>query len=288
MSYDTNILPDSPRGLEIKYGYRLFIETSQMLGVKSKENPYVGNALSCNNCHLNAGTQAFAIPLIGVNKRFPQYRGRENKTGSLEERINGCFERSMNGKNLKENSKEMKALLAYMNWLGRYVKEDEIINGKGLLKINYPDRAVNLINGKQVFDKHCVECHGEDGQGEKIDNYTFMYPPLWGSNSYNNGAGMTRVLTAAMFIKYNMPQGTTFDNPVLTDEESYDVAGYINQQLRPAKLNLEADFPIREKKPMSTPYPPYADSFSQTQHQLGPFKPIFEYYKKNYNIEKNK
>ena len=99
----------------------------------------------------------------------------------LEERINGCFERSMNGKNLKENSKEMKALLAYMNWLGRYVKEDEIINGKGLLKINYPDRAVNLINGKQVFDKHCVECHNTFNMSERyFATISDMLHPFFG------------------------------------------------------------------------------------------------------------
>ena len=85
-----------------------------------------------------------------------------------------------------------------------------------------------------------------------------------------------------------MPQGTTFDLPSLTDEEAYDVAGYINQQSRPKKMNLQEDFPDLKKKPMSTPYPPYIDSFSQLQHQLGPYQPIFDFYKKEYNITKSK
>jgi thiosulfate dehydrogenase len=287
MNYDTSILPDTPNGKKIKFGEKLFVETSQLLGKKSGLN-YVGNSLACSNCHLKIGKQPYAMPLIGVDKRFPQYRGRENKIGTLEERINGCFERSMNGKKLQNNSNEMIALVSYIEWLGRYVKKDERIFGQGLKSINYPNRPVDLSKGKLVYDKICVECHGNDGQGEKIDDFTYLYPPLWGENSYNNGAGMTRVLTSAMFIKYNMPNGTSFESPVLTDEESYDVAGYINQKMRPVKKNLLNDFPDLKKKPMSTPYPPYIDSFSKNQHQLGPFQPIFDFYKTNYNIVKNK
>ncbi len=99
---------------------------------------------------------------------------------------------------------------------------------------------------------------------------------------------MTRVITAAQFIKGNMPFGTTYDRPILTDEEAYDVAGYINQQQRPEKPNRAVDFPDLKKKPVSTPYGPYADNFSVEQHQLGPFQPIMEYYKKEFNINKSK
>ena len=287
MNYDTSILPDTPRGKKIKYGKKLFVETSELLGRKSYKD-FVGNSLACSNCHLNNGKQPFAMPLIGVDKRFPQYRGRENKIGSLEERINGCFERSMNGKKLNDQSEEMIALVSYIKWLGRYVKKGEIIFGQGLKAISYPNRPIDLNKGKIVFDRVCVECHGADGQGKKIEDFIYEYPPLWGDDSYNNGAGMTRVLTSAMFIKYNMPYGISYESPVLTDEESYDVAGYINQQLRPIKNNLENDFPDLKKKPMSTPYPPYGDSFSQKQHQIGPFQPIFDFYKTNYNIVKKK
>jgi thiosulfate dehydrogenase len=288
MNYDINTLPETKTGKEIKHGYKIFNETYLLLGETSLESPFVGNSLSCTNCHLNGGTQPFAMPLIGVDKRFPQYRGREDIIGSLEDRINGCFERSMNGIRLKNNSTEMIAIVSYINWLGRYVRTNEVVAGKGLKSIEYPDRKVDLVKGEVVFKRVCVECHGADGQGQKIDQYTYLYPPLWGSNSYNNGAGMTRVLTAATFIKYNMPQGTTFESPILTDEESYDVAGFINKQLRPLKKNLKEDFPDLKKKPMSTPYPPYVDSFSQSQHQLGPFQPIFDFYKTEYNIKKSK
>jgi len=187
------------------------------------------------------------------------------------------------------DSKEMQALIGYLDWLGRYAPEDGKIKGQGFVKIDIPKRAVNLDNGKRIFSTNCVLCHGKNGQGEKsLDGNGYKYPPLWGDDSYNNGAGMTRVLTAARFIKANMPFGATYENPVLTDEEAYDVAGYINQQQRPEKRNRERDFPDLKKKPVSTPYPPYVDTFSFQQHQLGPFQPIMEYYKKEYNIVKSK
>ena len=110
----------------------------------------------------------------------------------------------------------------------------------------------------------------------------------YGDNSYNNGAGMTRVITAAQFIKGNMPFGTTYDAPVLTDEEAYDVAGFINSQNRPKKANPEKDFPDLKKKPVSTPYPPFADNFPIEQHQMGPFQPIMNYYKQKFKITKTK
>jgi thiosulfate dehydrogenase len=85
---------------------------------------------------------------------------------------------------------------------------------------------------------------------------------------------MTRLLTAAVFAKHNMPLGTTFDAPALTDDEAYDIAGYINGRPRPQKANLDADFPNRRQKPADTPYGPYVDGFTAEQHSLGPFEPI--------------
>ena len=99
---------------------------------------------------------------------------------------------------------------------------------------------------------------------------------------------MHRVITAAQFIKYNMPFGVSHDNPILTDEQAYDVAGYMNQQERPQRANLELDFPDRIKKPMSTPYGPYADNFSVEQHQLGPYQPIMAFYEENFGVKKTK
>jgi len=290
-NYDVFRLDNSIESETIKYGHELFINTPKYLG-PNNGNPdmvFAGNNLSCNNCHLLAGTKPYSMPLIGIIQRFPQYRGRENKIGTIEERINGCFERSMNGRILPENSTEMKAMVSYLTFLSRYAPKDGNVKGQGYTDLEIPNRAVDLVHGKTVFETHCVLCHGPEGQGQKYpDGLVYQYPPLWGNDSFNNGAGMNRVLTAAQFIKGNMPFGTTVNTIKLTDEEAYDVAGYINSMQRPVKANLEKDFPDLLKKPVSTPYGPYADSFSLEQHQKGPFQPIINFYKQKYNISKTK
>lgn len=290
LDYDVSKLGNSEEDQLVKLGYDMFLHTSKHIGPESS-NPYAGNKLSCNNCHLLGGKKPYSAPLIGIINRFPQFRGRENKIGTIEERINGCMERSMNGVVLPVDSEAMKAMVSYMEFLNQYAPEDGKIEGQGFVKVNFPDREIDLTNGERVFKQHCIECHQEDGQG-KLNSFAelggYEFPPLWGTDSYNNGAGMTRVLTSARFIKGNMPFGVTYETPALTDDEAYDVAGYINQQLRPTKNSLEVDFPDLLKKPVSTPYPPYMDPFPIEQHQRGPFQPIIEYYKKAYNITKTK
>ena len=290
-NYDTSTLSNSEANKQIKYGYELFKNTPEYIGPNNgnPEIAYAGNSLSCNNCHLDAGIKPYSAPLIGIINRFPQFRGRENKMGTIEERINGCMERSMNGRVMEPNSKEMSALVSYLNWLGRFAPKDGKIKERGFLSIKLPNRPVNLNNGKRIFNSKCAICHTKEGKGvKKFNSQVYEYPPLWGDDSFNNGSGINRVITAANFIKGNMPYGTTYENPFLTDEEAYDVSGYINQQSRPKKQNLEKDFPDLTKKPVSAPYPPYVDNFSVEQHQKGPFKPIIEFYKKRYDINKTK
>ena len=290
-NYDVSTLGNSENDKEIKYGYELFKNTPDYIGPNNgnPEMVYAGNNLSCNNCHLYAGTKPYSAPLIGIIQRFPQYRGREDKMGTIEERIDGCMERSMNGRKMPSNSKETKALVSYLKWLSRFAPDDGKIKEKGFLSVELPDRPINVNSGERIFNSKCAICHTKEGKGvKKLNSNVYEYPPLWGDDSFNNGSGINRVITAAQFIKGNMPYGTTYENPFLTDEEAYDVAGYINQQKRPKKSNLEVDFPDLKKKPVSTPYPPYSDSFSIEQHQKGPYQPIIEFYKKTYDIKKTK
>ena len=135
MNYDVSQLDNSEKNKMIKYGYELFQNTPKYIGPDNGniENVYSGNRLSCNNCHLLAGTKPYAAPLIGVINRFPQYRGREDKIGTIEERINGCFERSMNGVMMPPESEEMTALVSYLKWLNRYAPEDGKIEGQGFV-----------------------------------------------------------------------------------------------------------------------------------------------------------
>lgn len=267
--------PDGKEGEMASYGHKLITETYKHLGPEIKKGMIAGNNLSCSSCHLNAGTKAYAAPYIGLSGVFPIFIGRENKIESLEERINGCFERSMNGKAIPTDSKEMRAIISYIKHLSKHIPVGERIAGQGFVKITVPERAADTKSGAAVFQRYCISCHGENGQGHRKgkagDGNGYTYPPLWGNDSFNDGAGMARLLTAAKFIKGNMPLGATAENPILTDEEAYDVAAYINSFDRPKKANKEADYPDLSKKPKDCPYPPYIDNINVKQHTLGPF-----------------
>ena len=268
---------DDAFGKLVKYGYALMVDTANQIGptVADPSKRYSGNNLSCQNCHLKAGTQPYAIPLMGVWGQFPQYRGREGEIGTLEERINGCLERSMNGRALPLDGPEMKAFLAYSKWLSVGIPDGAKLIGAGTIRINEPDRAADPGNGAKVYADTCAVCHGKDGRGQRAAAGSgYQFPPLAGADSYNNGAGMTRVLTAAAFVRHNMPFGTTFEAPVLSDADAYDVAAYINSLERPTKADLAKDFPIKTQKPVDSPYGPYADDFPAEQHKYGPFGPI--------------
>lgn len=289
-SVETDFLADE-RADTIKYGYELIKNTSRWIGplAEVESMRFAGNNLSCNNCHLKAGTQIGSGSFVGVTNRYPQFRGRENKIGSIEERINGCMQRSMNGKSLPHDSKEMRAVVAYMEWLSDNVPEDMLELYKGYAKIKLPAEKSDTLKGRLLYEVHCKLCHGPSGEGTIIPGDTFigyLYPPLGGDDTFNDGAGMNRVITAAAFIKSNMPFGATYDSPLLTDEEAYHVAAYINSFPRPSKPHKEADFPDLKLKPVSTPYGPYVDDFSAEQHKYGPFQPIITYYKEKYGINK--
>lgn len=274
---DLSALGDDPMGKLIKYGYALMTDTVNQIGPAASDpaQRFSGNNLTCQSCHLKAGTQTYAMPLVGVWGQFPQYRGREGQVGTLEERVNGCMERSMNGRALPLDSREMKAFLAYMKWLSAGIPDGAKLIGAGTLNVKEPARMANLGHGAQVFAQFCAACHGADGRGQRTGTAgPYQFPPLWGPDSYNDGAGMARLLTAAAFVKHNMPLGTSYSSPLLSDDEAYDVAAFINNAERPQKSNLEKDFPIRLQKPVDAPYGPYVDKFDLQQHKFGPFEPI--------------
>jgi thiosulfate dehydrogenase len=268
---------DDAFGRLVKYGHTLFTDTANVIGplVPNPTKRFAGNNLACQNCHLQAGTQPYAMALVGIWGQFPQYRAREGAVVTLEDRINGCLMRSMNGRALPLGGREIKAFSSYLRWLSTGVADGAKLVGAGTLRINEPPRVADPGHGAQVFAENCATCHGSDGLGQHAENGAgYRYPPLWGSDSYNNGAGMSRLLTAAAYAMHNMPIGTTYDAPVLAVDDAYDVGAYIIDQKRPEMANLDRDFPIRLEKPIDTPYGPFSDGFSLEQHKFGPFGPI--------------
>lgn len=279
---DITKLPDDKYGQAVRKGKALMEETYKHIGpeVKDVSKRYAGNNLACVSCHIDAGGRKFGNPWVGTFVSFPQYRGREDAISTTEERINGCMERSMSGRKLPLDSEEMKLMTTYLQFLSTGVPVGAKLDGGGTLRLKTLARAADPVAGKQVYAATCVACHGDKGQGVRRgkagDANGYMFPPLWGSDSYNNGAGMARITLAAGFIKGNMPSGVTHTSTVLTDEQAFDVAAYINSQPRPVKAKLEADFPARKNKPVDAAFAPYTPGFSAEQHKYGPWQPIVE------------
>jgi thiosulfate dehydrogenase len=264
------------------YGRRLIAQSSELMGpdVPNPEHRYTRARLACASCHLGTGTEPGTLTLLEVTIHYPRFSGRQGMQNEIEDRINECMQRSMNGRALPKDNPEMIAMASYLRSLGAEMaamgatarKQHEPPAFKN------PDRASSPEAGKKVYQDHCAVCHGQDGLGLLATSnplHGYVFPPLWGPDSFNDGAGMHRVLTAGKFIKARMPLG----KPDLTDDETYDVAAYINDQPRPQMANLERDYPDRTTKPVDNGYGPFADSFPLRQHQIGPFGPIDAYYK---------
>ena len=264
----------------ITYGRELIIQTANYLGPKGSV-AQISNGMNCQNCHLDAGTKPFGNNYSGVASTYPKLRQRSGKIESIYKRVNDCFERSLNGTALDTNTKEMQAIKAYMVWLGKNVNKGEKPAGSGIKDLAYLNRAANPEKGKIVYLQKCKTCHNENGEGKlNADKLSYLYPPLWGEHSYNLGAGLYRLSRFAGYVKYNMPQGTNWENPQLSDEEAWDVAAFVNSQPRPKK-DLHLDWPKITGKPIDYPFGPFADNFTETQHKYGPFEPIEQVKKKN-------
>ncbi|MDW8272970.1 MAG: c-type cytochrome [Chitinophagales bacterium] len=260
---------------KVLYGRELIAHTAKYLGPKGSVMN-ISNGMNCQNCHLEAGTKPWGNNYGSVASLYPKFRARSGTIENIYKRVNDCFERSLNGKPLDTLSKEMQAIKAYIEYIGSNVEKNKKANGSGLKDLAYLDRAADPERGKVVYEQKCQSCHQADGQGLlAADGKEYIYPPLWGKNSYNDAAGLFRISNFAKFVKYNMPQGVNFTEPLLSDEEAWDVAAFVNSQPRPHKP-VPKDWPDISKKPIDHPFGPYSDSFSEKQHKYGPFKPIEE------------
>ncbi|GAA0881116.1 hypothetical protein GCM10009119_40860 [Algoriphagus jejuensis] len=272
---DLSELDDMPNGDEIKYGRDLIANTSEYLGPRGKVRA-MSNGMNCQNCHLKAGTAPLGNNYSAVAANYPKVRARSGQSEDIQKRINDCLERSLNGQTLSRDSKEMNAMVAYIAWLGKEVPKGESPKGVGLYDVPILDRAADPVRGRSVYDTQCASCHQTDGQGiANADNSGYLYPPLWGENSYNSGAGLFRLSRFAGYVKANMPFGASYQRPLLTDQQAWDVAAYVNSLDRPQK-DLSMDWPDKSKKPMDHPFGPFSDEFSEQQHKFGPFQPIKE------------
>jgi thiosulfate dehydrogenase len=227
---------------QVKRGYRLFTDT------REEAPQFAGNGLSCNNCHLNGGQRERAMPLVGVSGVYPEYNKRSGRLLSLEDRIVGCFLRSENAMGSQgeraslpsTQSEEVLALASYITWVsqGQRVGAPIPWRGRNVIEHTLPVNALDPRRGETLYRERCTNCHGEDGQGVEIGDK--KAGPLWGPDSWNDGAGAARVYTLAGMIRYMMPY---LDPGSLTDEEAQHLAAYINSKPRPVFPWKGEDYP---------------------------------------------
>lgn len=236
---------------QIRLGQRLLNDTQRLLP------NHVGAAMNCNSCHVQQGKKPLGAPYINTFNSFPQYNPRADRVVSLQDRINGCFQRSMNGKPLPKDSVEMEAMLAYMKWLAQDVPHGakvKIANAWPIDTKLVPDAA----RGRVLYAQQCASCHGGNGEGKKDAGGHVVFPPLWGDESFNIGAGLARTYKAAAFIRNNMPmavnsKGHWGEGGVLSDQDAVDIAEFFTHQPRPDFANKSNDWP-RGNKPKDARY----------------------------------
>lgn len=216
-------IPKNEYGETVLMGRNIFVNTQQYA------RSYVGNGLNCANCHLDNGRKADSAPLWAAYVLYPAYRKKSGQVDTIQSRIQGCFRYSMNGKPPASDSKEMTALVTYHHWLAKGAPTGIKLPGQGFVELPKPDQKPDMARGKEVYKNNCVLCHGANGEGTKA-NGKYAFPPLWGKDSFNWGAGMHRINTVAGFVKANMPYGR---GGSLSDQEAWDVALFINSHERP-------------------------------------------------------
>ena len=216
-------LADDEYGRAVKLGKNIFTHTGRYAA------QYVGNQLSCSNCHLDAGRRPDSAPIWAAYGLYPAYRTKTKRMDTYAMRIQECFEYSMNGHAPPADSPELVALETYSQWLATGAPIGVRLNGQGYRKLEPPRLAPDFERGRAVFQEKCASCHGSEGEGRRNGEDT-IFPALWGKQSYNWGAGMAKLSNAAAFIRSNMPFG---NGGSLTSQEAWDLAMFVNGHERP-------------------------------------------------------
>ncbi|MDN3450625.1 c-type cytochrome [Planococcus sp. APC 3906] len=230
-------VPDGPEKEAILRGHELVNNTSEVLRSEAasvEDGETAVNALSCSSCHAGAGLEEDSSSLVGMTAVYPEYISRSDQIVTIEERINGCMVRSMNGEPFAEDDEDLDAMVAYL----QYISEGVPVNAE------LPWRKTNVMedvpipdvaNGEELFQQSCIACHAQDGSGTGSNSG----PALWGEGSFNDGAGLARMSNMAGYIQNNMPKG---NEKSLDDQQAADLAAFVLSQDRPEFEKHDSDW----------------------------------------------
>lgn len=231
-------VPEGPLGEAILRGYELTNDTSTVLRSEAssvEDGMARVNELSCTSCHAGAGMEEEVSSLVGMASVYPMYIGRSGQIVTLEERINGCMVRSMNGQKFAEDDEDLDAMVAYLTYISQGIPVGAELPWRH--QSDMKDVPVpNIADGEVLYQQSCIACHAGDGAGTGSNTG----PALWGDGSFNDGAGIARMSKMAGYIQNNMPIGAA---GTLTDQEASDLAAFILSQERPEWKNHDKDWP---------------------------------------------
>ncbi len=216
-------LPPGELGRTIQLGKEIIQKTNQ----HPLSKPFVGNALRCSSCHLDAGTDPTAATFLGVATAYPAWSPRERRVITLEDRVLNCFMRSMNGVRPPNGSQVSVAITAYISWLSSgcplKMNPEKPLGPHHVRPLKIDVTRADPEQGEKIYASRCADCHGENGKG------TDDGPPVWGPMSFNDGAGLAENEKLAAWLKVAMPLGDAH----LTEQEALDAAAYVNSHPRP-------------------------------------------------------
>src|SRR5262249_11308974 len=230
---------------------------------------YAPGKMSCSNCHLNAGQRERSLPLVGVAGVFPGYNRRSGRLFSLDDPLVGCFLRSRDRPSRRgqpdvnaapremlpsPTAKGVLAIAGSLPWLARgtAVGKNPTWRGQNTIAASalIPVAQLDRRRGEDIFKEKCTSCHGIDGQGVAVGDK--KPGPLWGPDSWNDGAGAARVYTLAGIIRYAMPY---LSPGSLSDEEAQLAGGLIKCQPGPAFPFKPTDYSTDKLPPDAVYYP---------------------------------
>lgn len=233
---DATPLPEGPLGATIALGRELVEKTTSHPLTK----PYVGNSLNCTSCHLKNGTDPRAASFLGVATAYPAWSPREGRVVTLEDRVLNCFMRSCHGVRPPLGGKPSVAITTYITWLS--VGQPIQPNNRGphgpraIVGLSIKADKGEVARGAALYNSKCADCHAADGAGQDAN------PPVWGDQSFNHGAGLSKPDNLAAWLKVSMP----LDDTALTEQEAVDIAVYVTSKPRPAFV-LDEHLPTADR-----------------------------------------
>ena len=277
-------LPGGAQGELIAYGIQILTNTSRTVGPNAPDKAlrHSANNLNCTNCHQAGaeglpGTKPYALPFVNVVNDYPKLDVKTMRVISLEDRILQMFGRGPVP--LEKDSREMKAMVAYMSWLGSKARPNSRMAGTGLEEIPMPPRAADPRVGEGLFAQQCASCHSARGTGQQHPEFGqgagYAIPPIAGDDTYTDGGHMYMVPLLTRFVHANMPLGSSAASPILTVEEAYDIAAYVNSELpRRHVPGREASYPDAAFRPAGFAIPELfqGDEAAYRAARFGPYK----------------